>query len=425
MPPVRSAQRSPPQGRCSRGAARTPPGGAGAGALSEEMTRRLGTPHAAGGPALVLALCGWGSWVSAFRAGPLAWAEDLVHGHRPRRRRAGITVLAAGERELVTSRFFAAVPNRIFLPAGSTEEGRLAWPRLPAIDAGCRPGGGFWAGVPRSLSDRSRGTAVRALLPRRPWRARHDRQDPAVPRRATSLLVTVAEVRRPHSPGEGPLSCTALPGSAAGTCASASKAMNSFPAHVQLPPGAVLAVLGGHGVRENLAAVCPAGPESRRQLASGPRGGGSGALVGGDPRRRGRRRAGPGGNSPGGRPRSAVARNQQPAAPAQQPRLAGGPHGRLQPGPPAAGSAGAECGRPGTGRADRPARPCWTENCSASGSNCEQSPPPGRAVLISDGRARAVQLAFDPAAPTSQRPEDREAVATGRAAPRRHAKRTQ
>jgi S-DNA-T family DNA segregation ATPase FtsK/SpoIIIE len=28
----------------------------------------------------------------------------------------------------------------------------------------------------------------------------------------------------------------------------------------------------------------------------------------------------------------------------------------------------------------------------------EQNPPPGRAVLISDGRARAVQLAFDPAA---------------------------
>ena len=26
----------------------------------------------------------------------------------------------------------------------------------------------------------------------------------------------------------------------------------------------------------------------------------------------------------------------------------------------------------------------------------EQSPPPGRAVLISDGRARVVQLAFDP-----------------------------
>ncbi len=34
----------------------------------------------------------------------------------------------------------------------------------------------------------------------------------------------------------------------------------------------------------------------------------------------------------------------------------------------------------------------------------EHSPPPGRAVLISEGRARAVQLAFDPAADSSRDP---------------------
>ncbi|MDZ4091799.1 MAG: hypothetical protein U1D68_11405, partial [Arthrobacter sp.] len=33
----------------------------------------------------------------------------------------------------------------------------------------------------------------------------------------------------------------------------------------------------------------------------------------------------------------------------------------------------------------------------------EQNPPPGRAVLISDGRTRAVQLAFDPAAQSGGR----------------------
>jgi S-DNA-T family DNA segregation ATPase FtsK/SpoIIIE len=33
----------------------------------------------------------------------------------------------------------------------------------------------------------------------------------------------------------------------------------------------------------------------------------------------------------------------------------------------------------------------------------EQSPPPGRAVVISDGRTRVVQLAFDPAADRSAR----------------------
>ncbi len=103
--------------------------------LSEEMTRRLSTAHTAGAPALVLALCGWGSWVSAFRSGPLAWAEDLVQDLVRDGARAGITVLVAGERELVTARFFAAVPNRVFLPAGSTEEGRLGWPRLPVLDA--------------------------------------------------------------------------------------------------------------------------------------------------------------------------------------------------------------------------------------------------------------------------------------------------
>ena len=71
--------------------------------LSEEMTRRLGAAPTAGSPALVLALCGWGSWVSAFRSGPLAWAEDLVQDLVRDGARAGITVLAAGERELVSA----------------------------------------------------------------------------------------------------------------------------------------------------------------------------------------------------------------------------------------------------------------------------------------------------------------------------------
>lgn len=104
--------------------------------LAEEMTERLATPHQNGAPAIVLVLSGWGSWVSAFRAGPLAWAEDLVQDLVRDGARAGITVVAAGGRELVTARFFPALPNRIFLPAGSSEEERLVWPRLPAVDAG-------------------------------------------------------------------------------------------------------------------------------------------------------------------------------------------------------------------------------------------------------------------------------------------------
>ena len=73
---------------------------------------------------------GWAS-----RPPARADGEDLVQDIVRDGARAGITVVVAGERELVTARFFAAVPNRIFLPAGSTEEGRLAWPRLPVTEA--------------------------------------------------------------------------------------------------------------------------------------------------------------------------------------------------------------------------------------------------------------------------------------------------
>ena len=102
--------------------------------VAEEVTARLGVPASAPRPPLVLVLSGWGAWVSGFRSGPLAWAEDLVHDIVRDGSRAGITVLVSGERELVTARFFAAVPNRIYFPAGSTEEGRLAWPRLPTLE---------------------------------------------------------------------------------------------------------------------------------------------------------------------------------------------------------------------------------------------------------------------------------------------------
>ncbi|MET3919681.1 FtsK/SpoIIIE domain-containing protein [Arthrobacter sp. UYEF20] len=103
--------------------------------LAEEMTRRLSAPAVPDPPRLVLVLCGWGSWVSVFRSGPLARGEDLVQDIIRDGAKAGITVIVSGERELATARFFAGIANRIFMPAGSTEEGRLAWPRLPALPA--------------------------------------------------------------------------------------------------------------------------------------------------------------------------------------------------------------------------------------------------------------------------------------------------
>lgn len=102
--------------------------------LVRELGQRLGQPVAKQ-VQLVLVIVGWGSWVSAFRSGPLTWAEDLVHDLVRDGTRAGITVLVHGERELVTARFFGAIPNRFFFPAGTSEESRAMWPRMPAMPA--------------------------------------------------------------------------------------------------------------------------------------------------------------------------------------------------------------------------------------------------------------------------------------------------
>jgi S-DNA-T family DNA segregation ATPase FtsK/SpoIIIE len=76
-------------------------------------------------------IAGWGSWASGFRSGPLAWAEDIVQDLIRDGGRAGISVIISGQRELVTARFFASIPNRVYFPTGSSEESRLSWPKLP------------------------------------------------------------------------------------------------------------------------------------------------------------------------------------------------------------------------------------------------------------------------------------------------------
>ena len=102
--------------------------------LSQEMAARLSRADDGYVP-LVLVIAGWGSWVSAFRAGPLAWAEDLVQDLVRDGARTGITVIISGERELVTARFCGSLPNRIYFPAGSNEDSRIAWPRMPSTAA--------------------------------------------------------------------------------------------------------------------------------------------------------------------------------------------------------------------------------------------------------------------------------------------------
>ncbi|WP_258802659.1 FtsK/SpoIIIE domain-containing protein [Pseudarthrobacter sp. NS4] len=102
--------------------------------LHLELARRLSQRDDHPVPLLVV-ISGWGSWVSAFRSRPLAWAEDLVQNLVRDGARAGITVLISGDRELVSARFCGALPNRLYFPAGSNHENRVAWPRMPSTAA--------------------------------------------------------------------------------------------------------------------------------------------------------------------------------------------------------------------------------------------------------------------------------------------------
>ena len=359
--------------------------------LTEEMTRRLSPAHLAGAPALVLALCGWGSWVSAFRSGPLAWAEDLVQDLVRDGARAGITVLIAGERELVTARFFAAIPNRIFVPAGSTEEGRLGWPRLPVLDAD--PGRVVVLG-PVSPALSPTGHVGQLFGPLSPafrdgnvaLRTHPFRVEP-FPR-----LVTVAEVHSrtsdfPPPPGHV---CLGVGGD------------ELLPAGIHLPQGDVLAVLGGQasGKSSLLAALpglnpgaswlrAPAATDPVRYWSGVHEAACSGAL---DPaaillvddldlqspeansqllllNRLGWRVVLAAGFSPGIRQRVPLVQN----ATGQVRGVLIAPRSLLD------------------------------GELFGVRFDLEQSPPPGRAVVISDGRSQAVQLAFDPAADSSAR----------------------
>ncbi len=100
--------------------------------LKQELSRRLMGSADGHRTPLLLVIAGWGTWASSFRSGPLAWAEDLVHDLLRDGGRAGIIVAISGQRELVTARFYASVPNRVYFPCGANDDSRLAWPKMPA-----------------------------------------------------------------------------------------------------------------------------------------------------------------------------------------------------------------------------------------------------------------------------------------------------
>ncbi|SDL89247.1 DNA segregation ATPase FtsK/SpoIIIE, S-DNA-T family [Arthrobacter sp. ov407] len=251
--------------------------------VAEEVTSRLSAPAARSRPRLVLVLSGWGAWVSAFRSGPLAWAEDLVQDIVRDGSRAGITVIVSGERELVTARFFAGLPNRIFFPAGSTDEGRLAWPRLPALEPVPGRVAVFGAFVPATLATGHAAqlfepTAVGGRHPAggavsmRPFRVE-----------ALPVLVTVDEVlAQCGNPGPG----QGIPPRAALLAVMPAAAHFPVPAaalllgvggdelrphEIRLPAGGVLAVLGGPGSgKSTLLAALPGMNPTRTWLAPRP-----------------------------------------------------------------------------------------------------------------------------------------------------------
>ncbi|MGY4540235.1 S-DNA-T family DNA segregation ATPase FtsK/SpoIIIE [Arthrobacter sp. UYNi723] len=151
--------------------------------LAREQSLRLGRPAADDHIPLVLVIAGWGSWLSALRAGPLVWAEDVLHDLVRDGNRAGITVIISGQRELVTSRFFAAVPNRVYFPTGSSDDSRIAWPKLPStasvvgrgVAAGALSGGRtavcqFYTAAGAKAADPGVAQAPEPSLRRRPFR---------------------------------------------------------------------------------------------------------------------------------------------------------------------------------------------------------------------------------------------------------------
>ncbi|WP_258060924.1 FtsK/SpoIIIE domain-containing protein [Arthrobacter sp. 4R501] len=214
--------------------------------LAREQSLRLGRPAADDDIPLVLVIAGWGSWLSALRAGPLAWAEDVLHDLVRDGNRAGITVIISGQRELVISRFFAAVPNRVYFPTGSSDDSRIAWPKLPptapavgrVVAVGALSGGSttvcqFYTAAGAEAADPRVAQAPEPSLRRRPFRV--EPLPAVVP--AAQILNRAAPEIPAELKGRVPLGQRVLRIGVGGD--------ELEPISVRAPAGGVLAVLGG------------------------------------------------------------------------------------------------------------------------------------------------------------------------------------
>ncbi|MHA7241055.1 FtsK/SpoIIIE domain-containing protein [Arthrobacter sp. TMS1-12-1] len=95
----------------------------------------LGAGRPGDRPRIVLVITGWGRWNSQFRQGRFARAEEDLHALVRDGAARGVTVCIGGDRELTTARFFALLPNRVYLPFGAHQETTMTWPKMPPMDA--------------------------------------------------------------------------------------------------------------------------------------------------------------------------------------------------------------------------------------------------------------------------------------------------
>ena len=97
------------------------------------LVGRLGQAAGTTLQTLVLCIADWGRWTAAFRASPWHETEDgiaaLIRFSQP-----NLVVVMGGGRELLTTTFLPAIPNRIFLPFGTSAESTMLWPRLPRFN---------------------------------------------------------------------------------------------------------------------------------------------------------------------------------------------------------------------------------------------------------------------------------------------------
>lgn len=267
--------------------------------LAAEMSQRLSRRPAALGPPLVLAISGWGSWLSALRSGPLTRAEDHIQDIVRDGRTAGITVVISGDRELVTSRFFPAIPNRVYCPRGASAESRLAWPRmpdLPAVPGRAVASGTLCAGHQRVCQlftrGNSRAVSEEATAPGGTWqgpvRVKPFRVDPLPVRLSVAdVLTRMSGIQAPDIPAAdargpdtySPDASVAVSDPETASLPTASRRLvvgmggdEPAPAAMRLPRGAALAVLGSAGAGKStfLASLPGLNPSVCGWLRPGP-----------------------------------------------------------------------------------------------------------------------------------------------------------